>query len=291
MVVLLVISSIITFLIYFFLQLKASENVFHNLWFHFGNSLGIGPVFIYTVFLSIKMMKQFSQKINEKKEIEQAKLNTEIQLLRAQVHPHFLFNTLNNIYSFTLENSPHANELVSKLSDTLFYMVNSCDAELVPLEKEIKMIMDYIDLEKVRYGDRLDIQIDLQGETSDKLIAPLLMIPLVENAFKHGASKMLLNPPWLKLKICNTEDMLFFELTNAITCLPLKTSGANSGIGLRNVRKRLELLYPGRHELAIHSLKEMFFVRIKVPLINKHETNEELNFLTHFPANKSFSYV
>src|SRR5574340_650675 len=118
-----VITSVLTFFNYYALQVKVSDNLAENIWFHFGNTLGIGPVFIYTLFLSIKMMKNYYLKMEEKEEIERQKIKSEIQFLREQMHPHFLFNTLNNIYSFTLARSPLAPVLVTKLSNTLYYMI------------------------------------------------------------------------------------------------------------------------------------------------------------------------
>ena len=115
--------------------------------------------------------------------------NAELQLLKSEIHPHFLFNTLNNIYSSILNKSSNAKGLVIKLSDTLKYMIYDCEAPLVPLEEELKMIEDYIGLEKVRYGKRLNMEVEIKGDYRNKLIAPLLLIPFIENCFKHGAVK------------------------------------------------------------------------------------------------------
>ena len=140
--------------------------------------------------------------------------NAELQLLKAQVHPHFLFNTLNNIYSFSLNQSPQAGTLVKKLSGMLGYMIHECEEKLVPLEKELKLIQDYMGLEKVRYGKRLDMQVEIHGDFENKFIAPLLMIPFVENSFKHGTSQMLQHP-WIKLEITTVRNQLFFKLSNS----------------------------------------------------------------------------
>ncbi|MGH2564742.1 MAG: sensor histidine kinase, partial [Ginsengibacter sp.] len=141
-------------------------------------------------FISLKALKNWHLKELENEQLTREKTNAELQLLKAQIHPHFLFNTLNNIYSFALTKSPLAAELVQKLSDMLQYMITDCNRPLVPVEKEIQLIKDYIGLEKVRYGERLDIQMHVNGNSKNCMIVPLLMIPFVENCFKHGASMM-----------------------------------------------------------------------------------------------------
>ncbi len=139
--------------------------------------------------------------------------SAELQLLKAQVHPHFLFNTLNNIYAFTITKSPIAADLVDKLFGILHYMILEGQNMWVPLKKEIKLIQDYISLEKVRYGDRLNISVNIQGNAEGKFIAPLLMIPFVENSFKHGSSKMLTHPK-VELSIIIEGAQLIFVLRN-----------------------------------------------------------------------------
>jgi len=212
----------------------------------------------------IKMMKRGRLKQIETEHIAREKANAELQLLKAQVHPHFLFNTLNNIYFFTLTASQKAPEILTKLSDILRYILNECSQPLVPLGKELKMIEDYIALEKIRYGDRLKMDVEISGDCSDKMIPPLLLIPLVENSFKHGASKMLLQP-WINLNITTREEFLYFLLSNS---RPLESSISQhiGHIGLNNVKKRLQLLYPGAHELNIAESTTGFEVFMKVRL-------------------------
>lgn len=216
------------------------------------------------LFIACRLFKNYYVKMEERESLLRENTKAEMQLLKAQVHPHFLFNTLNNIYSFALKKSPEAGGLVLKLSDTLKYMINDCDVPFVPLEKEVKSITDYIGLEKVRYGDRLDLNVDIQGEVNHKFIAPLLLIPFVENTFKHGASKML-KEPRIRLTMIIDENDFFMELSNN---KPLQGSSTNgkSGIGLKNVQKRLQLLYPGRHELIIQSTDHTFLIQLKLPL-------------------------
>ncbi|MEO5997810.1 MAG: histidine kinase [Chitinophagaceae bacterium] len=120
-------------------------------------------------------------------ELQKENAHAEIQLLKAQLHPHFLFNKLNNIYSFTVNKSPDAKYMVKRLEDMLMqhYMIEECDQPLVPLEDEIRIIMDYFELERIRYGSNLDLESEISGDFKNKLIAPLLMIPFLENLEKQ----------------------------------------------------------------------------------------------------------
>jgi LytS/YehU family sensor histidine kinase len=216
--------------------------------------------------------------------------HAEMQLLKAQVHPHFLFNTLNNIYSFALRKSPDAGGLVLKLSDTLKYMINECETPLVPLEKELKLIKDYIGLEKVRYGNRLNMEIEIKGDYKNKLIVPLLLISFVENAFKHGASKML-KLPWIRLKIIIKENDFYLELSNSKPLQAFYQNGKN-GIGLKNVQKRLQLLYPHEHELIIESTEDEFLIKMQVPLQPGDTKNiEGLNIKPALAFSQNTSYA
>jgi sensor histidine kinase YesM len=212
----------------------------------------------------IKIIKRWYLKQKETEQLAKEKARAELQLLKAQIHPHFLFNTLNNIYFFTLSGSPKAPEMINKLSRLLHYILNECNQRLVPLEKEIEMIRDYMALEKIRYGEQMKMTVDIPGNCSGELIAPLLLIPFVENSFKHGTSKMI-GDPWLKLQIKIEESQLLFFLSNSrpTTLQPLSAKG---NIGLKNVRKRLQLLYPGTHDLSIVSDPESFTVTMKIQL-------------------------
>jgi len=190
----------------------------------------------------IKMMKRGWLKQQETLQITREKVNAELQLLKGQIHPHFLFNTLNNIYFFTLTASQKAPEILTKLTDILRYILNECSQPLVPLEKELKMIEDYMALEKIRYGDRLIMELEIKGDCSYKMIPPLLLIPLVENSFKHGASKMLIQP-WVTLNITIEKQSLYFLLSNSRPD-EISPSQHNGHIGLNNVKKKIAAIVP-----------------------------------------------
>ena len=213
---------------------------------------------------SIKLLKHWYEKEYRNTVLQKEKLNAELQSLKAQLHPHFLFNTLNNIYSITQNSSPVASEMLVKLSDLLRYILYQCDQPLVKLSQEFQLIKDYIALEKIRYTKDLDIDVSLPADANGYCIAPLLLLPLVENCFKHGSSK-LIEQPWIKIQAEQKDNYLLLKLINA------KPAGGEdghfeSGIGLRNVQKRLDLLYPGRHELKIISEPDVFIVNLKLEL-------------------------
>lgn len=153
--------------------------------------------------------------MEERESLINENTQAEMKLLKSQIHPHFLFNTLNNIYSFALKKSAVSGELLLKLYDTLRYIVRECDIPRVPVGKELKFIEDYIGIEKVRYSNRLKLEYEVKGDIQDKWVAPLLLIPFVENAFKHGASRSLIQP-WVKINISIENDFLSLHLTNSM---------------------------------------------------------------------------
>jgi sensor histidine kinase YesM len=212
----------------------------------------------------IKTMKRGWLKQQETQQIAREKAKTELQILKGQIHPHFLFNTLNNIYFFTLTYPQKAVEMLTKLTGILHYIINDCSQNLVPLQKELEMIRDYVTLEKIRYGDRLKMTLEIKGECADKMISPLLLIPLVENSFKHGASKML-EHSWVNVNITIDQQYLLVLLSNSRPDVKLMDNHKRH-IGLKNVKKRLQLLYPEKHELNIEEGSKSFQVFMKIHL-------------------------
>ena len=219
--------------------------------------------------LAIKLLKNWYLKQKEAAQVAREKINAELQLLKAQVHPHFLFNTLNNIYSFIINDSPAATEAIKKLSTLLRYIIYECNQPLVKLEKELKMIKGYIDLEQIRYGENFNMSLQIQGNAVNKMICPLLIIPFLENSFKHGASQMLTHP-WVNLDIVIEEEYLYFNLSNSKPILTAEKT-IIKGLGLSNVKKRLAILYPGTHSLNITDDVMSFSVSLKVPLFKPNE--------------------
>jgi sensor histidine kinase YesM len=228
-----------------------------------------GAITIGGLAAAIKLMKHWYAK--EQRNLQLQKENTEagLRLLKAQIHPHFLFNTLNNIYSFTQNTSAEASGMITRLSSLLRYTLYEGNQPLVPLQKELQMVQDYIDIEKIRYGNQMELHIDLPEKTTNYYIAPLLLLPLVENCFKHGTSQML-EQPWVHLHATIVNDQLHVKLLNG-KVNEEKAGAAAPGIGIRNVKERLSLLYPGKHELHISSEEEVFIVNLKVELAVKNE--------------------
>ncbi|RVT97235.1 two-component system sensor protein [Mucilaginibacter limnophilus] len=220
-----------------------------------------GSITVGGVAAAIKLMKCFYERQQAALLLEKEKANAELQMLKAQLHPHFLFNTLNNIYSFTQEVSEKASGMIMGLSQLLRYILYDCSMPLVPLEKELKMIGDYFALESARYDQSLDISVQMPKAT-DHWISPLMLLPFVENAFKHGASQVT-EHPWISLTVLVINDELSMKLING---KPVTSKNANPGIGITNVLKRLELLYPDRHELVINEEEEMYIVNLKIML-------------------------
>lgn len=233
--------------------------------FHLSLLAGLrGGVTIGGLAASIKLMKYWYMKEQRNLQLQKENSEAQLQLLKAQIHPHFLFNTMNNIYSYTQNTSPAASRLVMGLSDVLRYMLYEGTQPLVPLHKELKMLQDYITLEKVRYDERLDVHLELPKNSEGFYIAPLLLLPLVENCFKHGLSNMI-EQPWVSLRMNIESDSLIMKLVNGKP-RNFKDEKATSGIGLLNVQKRLELLYPEKHFLKITDEEDVFIVDLKIEL-------------------------
>lgn len=213
--------------------------------------------------VSVKLLKKWYYENNRSRKIEKEKLSMELDMLKAQVHPHFLFNTLNNLYALTLMRSERAPLAVSHLADLLRYMLYECNEREVPLEKELAVLKKYMELEKLRYGDRIDLSFSATGDVHRLKIAPLILLPFVENSFKHGASEQL-EKCWVNLHVHADGGNFTFNLSNSRTTQPAKENAG--GIGLQNIRKRLELMYPGRYTMTVNQEEEMYAVKLQLQL-------------------------
>lgn len=203
--------------------------------------------------------------LQEKKiiEITTVQLTTELQYLRSQINPHFLFNTLNNIYGLTLKKSEKAPEVVLRLSEMMEYMLYESDGLKVPLEKEMKNLSNYLEIERIRQGNNAVIKFEVTGELSGKQIAPLLFLPLLENAVKHGINKSIADA-FLKSKLEVTDQQITFTVENNN---PRQTEAAKrDGIGIQNFKKRLELFYKDSYQLKIDEDKDRYKVELTIML-------------------------
>ncbi|WP_205748108.1 sensor histidine kinase [Dyadobacter luticola] len=226
-----------------------------------------GGITIGGLAAAIKLMKHYYEKQQLASQLEKQNMLAELQTLKSQLHPHFLFNTLNNIYSHAQETAPIAADMLLGLSGLLRYMLYTGNAPLVPLADEIKMIQAYINLEKKRYGEELELSIQLPGNTENLMIAPLIMLPFVENCFKHGTSSVLENP-WINLNIALKDQEMQLKLVNGKAD---KMHAQEGGIGIENVRRRLTLIYPEKHKLTIMEEDELYIVNLEIKLAARPE--------------------
>jgi sensor histidine kinase YesM len=234
-----------------------------------------GGITIGGMAAAIKLMKYWYMKEQRNLELQKENSESQLQLLKAQIHPHFLFNTLNNIYSYTQGISPTASKLVMGLGDMLRYMLYECNQPLVPLEKELQMLDDYITLERIRYGNRLDVHVEVPKDADSLVIAPLLLLPFVENCFKHGASHMI-DQPWVNLYVSITDAEMQMKLLNGKPA-NYQAPAHYHGIGIENVTKRLDLLYAGKYSLDIQEEEEVFIVNLRLLLEKRKAARESKN--------------
>ena len=220
--------------------------------------------FMVAIAFAIKFVKKWKLQQEEKFEIEKQNLQAEMNLLKTQLHPHFLFNTMNNLYALSLEESAKTSEGIAKISDLLRSVLYECNEVEIELGKEIKIIENYIDLEKMRYGNRLKLTFDMQIHSTTFKIAPMLLFTFVENCFKHGSSN---DPgePSIIIKISARENELIFlaENSKVIDNKTIKES-KNAGIGLKNAQKRLDIIYGERHKLEITDSNDKFEVYLLI---------------------------
>ncbi|WP_436514917.1 sensor histidine kinase [Ekhidna sp. To15] len=229
------------------------------------NTTKVYPVLVLAIV--IKWFKYWYREQKSNQQLVEEKLKAELNFLKAQVHPHFLFNTLNNLYALTLKKSKDAPEVVLKLSDLLNYMLYECTADQVLIEKEIKLLNDYISLEQIRYGDRLNISFNILGNAGGMRVAPLMLLPFVENSFKHGVSEEM-DEAWVSIDLELKEEKLTLKVENSKSKHEERDDQFNykQGIGLKNVQRRLELLYPEKHSLEMHDSVDSFLIVLTLEL-------------------------
>lgn len=215
----------------------------------------------------IKMLKLWYQNQKNTQSLEQEKLEAELKFLKGQIHPHFLFNTLNNLYALTLKNDDRAPEVVLKISELMNYMLYETNSEWVSLEKEINYLKNYISLERIRYGKRVDVNFNISGEVYNRKVAPMLLLPFIENSFKHGVSGQVDNA-WVEIDLSVKENRLTLKVENSRPPLEVNHSDKDyaKGIGLKNVKRRLELLYPNEYELKVFDESDTYLVVLKLNL-------------------------
>jgi len=228
-------------------------------------TLAVIPVIFMVVFVFAigRLAQQFFEVSRQKEAIEKQQISAELNLLKSQINPHFLFNVLNSIYSLSLKKSDQTPEVVLRLSDILRYLLYETSNETVPLSREVRMLLDYIELEQIRVGSSQQFITDIHGVGEQYSIAPVLLIPFLENAVKHGMDSIS-EGAFIRLSIHMEQNTLLFRCRNNYKATTGKRAG---GIGLENVRKRLELLYPGRYTLQITKEETIFEVLLTIELV------------------------
>jgi two-component system LytT family sensor kinase len=219
---------------------------------------------LFLVFFSLGMrvLERHSQTEKLQKELEKEKLNSELAFLKNQVSPHFFFNTLNNIYSLISINAEDSQKAVLKLSKLMRYLLYDSEHGNTKLSNEIDFMNNYIDLMKLRMNDKIRLTVTFPEKFEDKSIPPLLFVPFIENAFKHGISYR--DKSFIDISMMTAKDSITFRCANSLIKTREEAENGHSGIGLDNVSKRLNLLFPGKHELKINKSDTVFEILLQI---------------------------
>lgn len=199
--------------------------------------------------------------------LSQEKTKAELQFLRSQMQPHFFFNVLNDLYAMALKQSDKTADMILKLSDLMRYVLQESTADVVPIQKELNYIRNYIDLEKLRYGNRFSVDLQVKGNVSECLVAPLLLLPFVENAFKHSSTNEM-SGVWISIEIMIDNQELTLVVTNSYNPEILKSNLISSGIGIKNICQRLDILYPARHTFVTEKNDNSYKSTLKINLLS-----------------------
>jgi sensor histidine kinase YesM len=237
-------------------------NIHHHSPWHYTLTTIYPAILAFGLSTSIRITEEWFKNERQKKEMENEKLTSELAFLKSQVNPHFLFNILNNICSLARKKSDDTENAIIKLSQIMRYMMYDSKDEKVSLEKEVEYLQNYIELQKMRISGKVHINFTVEGPVSQLMIEPMILIPFVENAFKHGISYIENAGIDIILKV--TDKVLNFSVENSIVNQSDENISSGTGVGLKNVRRRLELLYPGMHILTINDHDLKYRVQLKI---------------------------
>ncbi|MBK8557519.1 MAG: histidine kinase [Lewinellaceae bacterium] len=227
----------------------------------------MGNVLIMLLSTTLRVIMDWWRYQAEKQTLLTQSMQSELRFLRSQINPHFLFNTLNNLYALTLKKDNKAPEIVLKLSEIMRYMLYECNEKRVYLSKEIQYMQNYLDLERLRQPAGAEVSALVEGSISDQMIAPLLLVPFLENAFKHGLNHHLEGGGYVRVHIMVAGDDMEFQISNSKTnSFPRQEHPRSGGIGLVNVRQRLQILYPKQHELHTEDSPNDYTVTLSLNL-------------------------
>lgn len=219
--------------------------------------------FVVFIAIAIKFYKRWNEKDFREQKVQKEKVEAELQVLKTQINPHFLFNTLNSIYVLAMKQSDQTANTVMKLSDILDYILYRINTPEIAISNEINIIKNYIDLEKIRFANRVDLDFNTDLKSKDIQIPPMLIIPFIENAFKHGVAKSM-EKSWINISIKETNEGLNIHVANSKP--QNKITNKTNGIGLMNVKKRLDLLYQEKYQLDIFEKQMQYLVFLSIPI-------------------------
>lgn len=223
---------------------------------NFGIFHELKRVFQYILIILVGIVLQVNRRL---KKVESDKISTELAYLKSQINPHFLFNTLNSIYSLAIIGSNNTANAVVKLSNMMRYVLNDASKDWVSLDEEINYISNYIELQKIRFEDAVTIEYTIEGDTDGKIVAPLLLIPFIENAFKYGVNAEQNSS--IKINIDVKKTMMHVNIWNKKVEYTESTYDSH-GIGIENTKSRLSLLYPNNHILSIQDSHDTYNVSL-----------------------------
>ncbi len=231
------------------------------------NSQFLINFFLVSISTIVKIVTDWARHVGEKQELVTQTMQSELRFLKSQINPHFLFNTLNNLYALTLKKSDQAPDVVIKLSEMMRYMLYECNEKRVPLSKEVNYIQNYLELEKLRQSNRaVEITFEVNGSIKNQQIAPLMFIPFLENSFKHGLSHQI-SHGFVHVRLDVDDNRVQFNIENSKPdSAPVRDNRPSGGIGLVNVHRRLNLLYPNQYELKIEDNPNSYAVNLLLEL-------------------------
>jgi hypothetical protein len=232
--------------------------LWHTMWLHNPTTRFL---LVFIVSTGLEVLKQWYREQQQLLELEKLKIQAELSFLKSQIHPHFLFNCLNSIYYMTLSKDDKAPKTVLSLSGFLRFVITESDSSLIPMEKEINMLEEYLNLQSLRTSEKFELRFTREGEFGEYAIMPLTFIPFVENAFKYGISAH--TNCFIHIRIRMDGGVLRFGCDNSIVSA-VKDRSRSSGVGLENIKKRLELAYPNRYSLEIGEDSQAFHVELQL---------------------------
>lgn len=247
-------------LIRIFLRINITGNSDKLTYYFYFNSL-LPYLFIFAISTSYRFFSDYVREDKIKSDLENERLKSELSFLRSQISPHFMFNLMNSMVSLARKKSELLEPMLIKMSELLRYMLYEKDDSKIPIEKELAYLNNYIDLQKLRFGKKVVVTFDISIENDSLLIEPMLLIPFVENAFKHGTG--MIKEPTIDIILRTGSDGMFFQVKNIKSPYQANDSkDSSSGIGLNNVKRRLDLLYKNKHSLTIKDEQTNYLVSL-----------------------------